>query len=533
MVEWHCLSRRVGAAPGSDEMKHTPKDGDTRRESRRAEGGARPWCLAAILTLALGLRLAYVGGLPADAPLASVDAKGYYALAVNLLQHGVFSLRTAPPLVPDGIRTPLYPAWIAGILLLSRHPDRAIPVAQALLDTATMALAYGLAVRLTNRRRAIVVACLYALNPVSFLFIGEALTEIVEAFLLTLTCLLFVAALQAQQRQVALLAAAGFTSALCVLCKPNMVLLPLILGVGLILQRRSVLLPVWKEAGLMLGVAILAVSPWLVRNGLVFGRPFLSLAFEDNLIHVSAVATVLEAQAEQVAPWTPRWEETYLTQIVAPARDRYGWEAGADPSTAREAANRLHQLAAVAKSVIRRHPGAFLAAHLKGVLRSFVPSLQRYWFAYLTRTAWPEREGLRSALTQAWRMGGQGDLGGGFRWLAAWWGGQPALAQGLWVASVVLSGLGYGLVLAGLWSLRIQPGLLAAFGLMLLYLVLLPGPIAYLRFWTPGVSLACALMGCASVPRRGHERASLPREVGSYGWSTVGSTVHNAGKDPL
>jgi len=38
---------------------------------------------------------------------------------------------------------------------------------------------------------------------------------------------------------------------------------------------------------------------------------------------------------------------------------------------------------------------------------------------------------------------------------------------------------------------------LTSLGLMLLYLALIPGPIAHLRFWVPGLPLAVAAMGCA------------------------------------
>ena len=69
--------------------------------------------LVTIVGLALGLRLVYVSGLADETVFASVDAKGYQILATNLLQRGTFSLQTDPPYVPDGIGTPLYPAFLA------------------------------------------------------------------------------------------------------------------------------------------------------------------------------------------------------------------------------------------------------------------------------------------------------------------------------------------------------------------------------------------------------------------------------------
>jgi len=51
--------------------------------------------------------------------------------------------------------------------------------------------------------------------------------------------------------------------------------------------------------------------------------------------------------------------------------------------------------------------------------------------------------------------------------------------------------------------LRNRPGVLLSFSLSLVCLVLLPGPIGYVRFWMPGVPLAVVAMACA-FPRRGN-----------------------------
>jgi hypothetical protein len=85
------------------------------------------------------------------------------------------------------------------------------------------------------------------------------------------------------------------------------VLLPLILAVGLgwSLVRR------WRPAVLVLATAGLVLLPWFARNRPVFGRWFLSLAFEDNLAHSSAVATLFEAESATVTPWTPVREDAY------------------------------------------------------------------------------------------------------------------------------------------------------------------------------------------------------------------------------
>jgi hypothetical protein len=258
-----------------------------------------------------------------------------------------------------------------------------------------------------------------------------------------------------------------------------------------------------------LGVGLVVLVPWLVRNHLVYGDWFLSLAFDDNLAHVSAVATVLEAKGEEVAPWTPQWEETYMIEIVTPASTTYGWTERVDSSTPPEAVRRQREMAAIARSLLRQHPSAFVVAHLKGVLRSFVPSLQRHWYAYMVKEPWPESEALHTVLSQAWTRLRCGKWSGGMAVIGDWWWRHPPLARELWLVSAVLYGLGGGLLLAGMWSLRTRPGVLVGSGLILLYLALLPGPIAYIRFWMPGVPLAIALMGAAFFRRERAEPVLL------------------------
>jgi 4-amino-4-deoxy-L-arabinose transferase-like glycosyltransferase len=465
--------------------------------------------LWAILVFALILRLAFVSAHSPGAAFGSVDAQGYRLLAMNIIEHGSFTPPGAPPSLLAAIRMPLYPTLLALMIAVTGDASHAVPIGQSLLDVAIVALVYGLASRLTNRRRGLPAASLYAINPISFLFVGRALTEILLAFLITLTFYLFVISLEARHRRTALLAVTGFLSAVCILCKPNVVLLPSILAFGLICHHRSLSRQALKEVGVVLGIGLVTLVPWVVRNQVVYGEWFLSLAFDDNLAHVSAVAAVLEAEGEEVAPWTPRWEEAYMTEIVTPASTTYGWTERADSSTPPEAVRRQREMAAIARSLIRQHPSAFVAAHLKGVLRSFVPSLQRHWYATIVKEPWPESEALHTVLSQAWRRLRHGEWSGGLAVIGDWWWRHPPLARGLWPLSAILYALGGGLVIAGLWALRRRIGVVVGSSLILLYLAVLPGPIAYIRFWMPGVPLAIALMGAAFYRRRRAEPVLL------------------------
>lgn len=628
------------AGAGAEVEPMTSHDWPMADPASRGRGGR--WPILAILLLALVVRAAYVLASPPEVVFDNVDAKGYLILATNLRQRGAFTLSTDPPFVPDGVRTPLYPAFLAALLALGGDPARAIPLAQCLLDTAATALVFAIAAGVAGRRRGWLAALFYAANPISLMFVGQALTEVLLAFLVALTFALFVLAMARQGRcRAAFLALAGLLSGLCILCKPNALLMPLLLAAGALAAGASAVpdggrtpmganlgqagperasrerlcwppfsgrtpagdaaavaegaprgaagsppgrapaapaegrarpardaggrprfltcLRAWRGAVLVLVMAVLVLVPWVLRNRAAFGRTFLSLAFDDNLAHVSAVATLLQSQGVRTAPWSPIWEETYMQQVVAVAGARYHWAAsgagkpqvgptGGEPGSAAsagqslsaglvpavpaapagearlaaaEAARRQEQVAAVAHDVIMAHPAAFVASHLLGVLRSLVPALHRYWYADLTGQPWPETASPRAILSAA---GGFGRLAarlahararpGGGPGGAAGAAAPPALALGLLLASYGLTAVACVLLgggLAYLW--RRQPALFVSLGLTLVYYFVLPGPLAYIRFWVPATPLMAAVMALAFARPARHSRPDQAAEA--------------------
>ncbi|NBD36727.1 MAG: hypothetical protein GVY30_12120 [Chloroflexi bacterium] len=138
-----------------------------------------------IVLVALALRLGYIHRTPPGAQFENVDAQGYHWLARNLLEHGVYSMNTEPPLRADNVRAPLYPLWVAGWYSLGGPSPMVIVLSHALIDTLTVVLAYRLGRWVAGPRIGVTTAALYALNPSSWRFCNELLTEIVFGCLLT------------------------------------------------------------------------------------------------------------------------------------------------------------------------------------------------------------------------------------------------------------------------------------------------------------------------------------------------------------
>ncbi len=335
-----------------------------------------------IVAIGLLLRLVYALSVRHHL-LQQIDPLGYHLLATHLLEGRGFCLYYAADLcLPNLVRTPVYPAFIAFVYQLTgAHPFHVVLV-QIALDTVTCWLAAWCSYRLTRSQRVMLAtAALYALNPNAWLFAGALLTETVLAFILTA---LFALGLCAKDRHDApfICAAIGLLCALALLTKPNVILLPAMIAVCLALWRVR-----WRWIGLMIGVCGLCVAPWLMRNQRLVGEPVLSTAFIDNMNRVSAVATLFYVRGEQEGhPFTAAWDAVYHADVIAAAGARYGWTRPI--RSAHDLYVQMRDVQTVAGEIIVAHPAAFLQAHWDGFIRAWQPHEHRVWYQVLTGNAW-------------------------------------------------------------------------------------------------------------------------------------------------
>jgi len=445
-----------------------------------------------IVCLAMLLRLGYIALAPRNMQFENVDARGYHWLAVNLLERRVFSMNTEPPFRSDDVRAPLYPLFVAALYSLTGPDPRVVALMQAVLDSVTVAVAFRLGQRVAGWRVGLLTALLYAFHPASWRFCNELLTEILFGLLLTASLWMFARYILSGRNRDALLC--GLLSGASILCKPNVQFLPLVLlGIlihGLYTGRRAW----WQGAVIVTATIGLMLLPWIVRNRVVFGRWFYTMTFEDNLAHVSAVATLAHVQGEAVAPWTPRWEAIY-DDVIAQAAARYGWTTRDQSElSTRERDLRLQQITTVAGDIVRAHPADFIVAHTWSWLRSFVPQEHRFWYERLSGQRWDALPALQGdALGRALEAARHGQLVAAVnviireRLLAL-----PPLALVLWIGW----GIGYlvGAILFCVGALRLKPHVLSlVFVATVFYVTFLPGPISQIRFRLPVVPVILLL----------------------------------------
>ena len=409
------------------------------------------WQISFLLTVLLLSRL----WMPSpDTRAFNVDSAGYHNLAVNWLEGRGFSLQSDLPYCPDALRTPLYPLFIAGNYRIFGENLPLIFIIQSLLDVVVGAIIFRILFDLCNRRYRPAIGGLlaYTLTLSQWHYTHLLLTESLLAFLLAMTCWFLWLAINYGYRKS--FSGAGLFSGLAVLCKPTVQpIIPFIMLLMLIVHPRRTILLVFA--------LLLTVLPWLTRNYMLFGDVFLSRTYAENLSRVAAPATLAESSGEDILIWSPEWESHFLG-IVDEARQRHGW-ASFDVSCVEWEQRRL-QIAIVSREIILEHPVAFVTAYLKGGINGLQGQEQLYWYSLISGESPDTVERYNGAsLNQLPPL---------------------LLMMGiLWTATMLTFYISASI--GAIIGLRRQP----AFTLILLLIIatglILPGPLAWVRFRVP------------------------------------------------
>lgn len=232
----------------------------------------RRWALA-ILGVALLLRLAIVFVGP-DLELIG-DAGDYDRHAASIAAgDGYPDTVLAEPGSPTALRPPGYPFWLGSIYALSGDSVDAARVAGALLGTLTVLLVLLIAGRLWDRRTALIAGGLTAAAPALVYVNGSLVSEQIFLPLTLGAVLVTLLAREAEGRRLLMLAA--LAGALCgVAALTRVVGLVLVAAVAVGLWRR------WSAIGVTVAVALIVITPWVIRNNAVFDE-FVPVATQEG-----------------------------------------------------------------------------------------------------------------------------------------------------------------------------------------------------------------------------------------------------------
>ena len=251
-------------------MRHSQLDRSTVSAGRRQRPPLSP-DLIGVLTFALAVRLLWI--LWVHPVIEPVNDAGLYDFFGQSIASG------RGYVMPDGEPTAFwpvgYPATLALIYKVFGHAPEAAAVFNCLADTVTAALVYLLARRWVPHRPALLAALLYAALPGPVTFTSLTLSEPwFTCLLMAALTLLAWADLQAGRWWWPV--AFGLLAAAASYVRGQALLLPLLGGVWLLLGGAGMARS-FRVGAIALGVMLLALLPWAIRNSRVFGEPtFLS-----------------------------------------------------------------------------------------------------------------------------------------------------------------------------------------------------------------------------------------------------------------
>ena len=208
------------------------------------------------------------------------DQDGYRRLGEVLATTGKFTrVPDSPRFVPEVIRTPMYPAFVAVLYRLFGVGQLPVALAQTGLFVRTVLVVFAIASRSTSGGPALAAAALTALFPPIPYFGALVMTEVWTTLLFTIA--MWVAIRTLTESGPSLFALLGVLLGLTTLSRPAFVLMPLALA-GIWFAVLPVLRikprPSLAHGAVMLALVGVTLLPWFTYNYATLGRFTLSPA---------------------------------------------------------------------------------------------------------------------------------------------------------------------------------------------------------------------------------------------------------------
>ncbi|QDT45395.1 hypothetical protein Pan241w_55150 [Gimesia alba] len=276
--------------------------------------------LLLLLILAGGLRLTMVV-LQSDQLKQDRDA--YIAIARNLTEGNGFSssnLGQETEIRPTAFRPPLYPCLLAVIYFLNAG-SVGVGIVQIILGMLTVWFTWKAGKALQMEGAALVAAAIVATDPILLQYTTYAMTEVLAAFLTSLLLFLLVTSLSTDpvpsetQARKTLTFWTGIVWGLAILCRPTYLAF---FGIWLVFRCASTLLLHFrsvktalieqselKRLAVLAAGIMLAVSPWVIRNLLVFQSPILSTTHGGYTLLLGNNPVFYKEVVQQ--PWGAVW----------------------------------------------------------------------------------------------------------------------------------------------------------------------------------------------------------------------------------
>jgi 4-amino-4-deoxy-L-arabinose transferase-like glycosyltransferase len=228
------------------------------------------------------------------------DQVGYQRLGHILATTGKFTRNPdATPFVPETIRTPAYPMFVALIYTIAGESHAAVAAGQALLFALMTLVVYAMTARLATQRVALAAAAFTALFPPIPYYGALVLTEVLCTFFITLGIWSAVRAVQDGRAGDYVLT--GVWIGLATLTRPSFAMFPFAIA-GMILLAsipsrdwRRLVPCVW-----MIAAFAIVLAPWIAYNAIYVHR-----------------FTISPAGGIGRATWEASWQGTWPGRVQA------------------------------------------------------------------------------------------------------------------------------------------------------------------------------------------------------------------------
>lgn len=315
-------------------------------------------CLLALAFLIrLGLFLVFQPWLAEmqDKVVLLYDAIGYNNLAKILLE--TFRMKT------EILRTPIYPAFIAGIYEIVGIKPFVVLFAQIFVSVATAYFFYRVTAYLTNTTIAQIALFIFAVEPTLILYTSFLYSEVLFMFFTMLSLFLLIKGLKISQNKWFIFS--GITLGLATLTRPAGQYLIIIYALLILLYATQKKLKL-RYATILTIFYLLSVSPWAMRNYLIYNRFVLSNTMDHNALILSSFYTEFQNSA------LPRDTiiNGFLKQVkaAAPANLKDEMPTNLNELNRRQSFEHTDVFAIVAKNYLMSHKKEFLLAQISGAI---------------------------------------------------------------------------------------------------------------------------------------------------------------------
>lgn len=233
--------------------------------------------LFSIFILALFLRLLAVIEKKEQGQLVLLsDDKQYDNIAVNIISGNGFS-EIAGQKVPTAVRTPIYPLFLACIYLFFGHNYTMVQIVQAFLGAILCILIFYISELIYHDKKISIIAsvlvAIYKPFIWGFNYYGGPtclLSEYMYMFIIGLAILALFSFMKEKNIKLGILA--GVSMGLAILTRPEFSLFPILLIFYLFYTSRVSIKELVKKYFVFYLSIILTLTPWAVRNYIMFGK---------------------------------------------------------------------------------------------------------------------------------------------------------------------------------------------------------------------------------------------------------------------